>query len=165
MDRVAGLLARRTGRRGFLAKSAVVGSAIAANPLTYALKPTTEPTIARYAHAAIGPGCSASPSSCPPSPATRPASTSTVPPPSISYTVATKGSRGIESRRATNEPRDHESDATSMMRSPTATEPPPIPSGDFSIWTREMSPTSRPASTAPSTGTLYVSRSPRSKSL
>lgn len=54
VDKVSGLLARRTGRRGFLARSAVVGSAIAANPVTYALTPTT-------AYAAI---CSCSGSAC-----------------------------------------------------------------------------------------------------
>ena len=54
VDKVSGLLARRTGRRGFLARSAVVGSAIAANPVTYALKPTT-------AYAAI---CNCSGSAC-----------------------------------------------------------------------------------------------------
>lgn len=41
VDKISGLLSRRTGRRGFLARSAVVGSAIAANPVTYALRPTT----------------------------------------------------------------------------------------------------------------------------
>lgn len=41
VDRISGLLARRTGRRGFLARSAVVGSAIAANPISYALRPTS----------------------------------------------------------------------------------------------------------------------------
>jgi len=54
VDKLSGLLARRTGRRGFLARSAVVGSAIAANPVTYALKPTT-------AYAAI---CSCNGSAC-----------------------------------------------------------------------------------------------------
>jgi hypothetical protein len=54
VERVSGLLARRTGRRGFLARSAVVGSAIAVNPVTYALKPTT-------AYASI---CSCSGSAC-----------------------------------------------------------------------------------------------------
>ncbi len=40
VDRVSGALASRFSRRGFFARSAVVGSAIAANPVTYALTPT-----------------------------------------------------------------------------------------------------------------------------
>jgi hypothetical protein len=40
VDKVAGALSARMGRRGFFARSAVVGSAIAANPVTYALTPT-----------------------------------------------------------------------------------------------------------------------------
>jgi hypothetical protein len=54
VERVSGFLARKTGRRGFLARSAVVGSAIAANPVTYALRPTS-------AYAAI---CNCSGSAC-----------------------------------------------------------------------------------------------------
>ncbi len=38
---VSGFVAERFGRRGFFARSAVVGSALAANPVAYALKPTT----------------------------------------------------------------------------------------------------------------------------
>ncbi|MCD9623881.1 hypothetical protein [Rhabdothermincola salaria] len=40
VDKVAGALSARMGRRGFFARSAVVGSAIAANPVSYALTPT-----------------------------------------------------------------------------------------------------------------------------
>jgi hypothetical protein len=39
-DKVSGLLSNRMSRRGFFARSAVVGSAVAANPVTYALTPT-----------------------------------------------------------------------------------------------------------------------------
>jgi hypothetical protein len=53
-DKVSGLLGNRFSRRGFFARSAVVGSAIAANPLTYALTPTD-------AYAAV---CSCSGSNC-----------------------------------------------------------------------------------------------------
>ena len=38
-DRAAGLLERRSSRRGFLAKTAVVGTALAAAPATYLLRP------------------------------------------------------------------------------------------------------------------------------
>jgi hypothetical protein len=48
---------------------------------------------------------------------------------------------------------------------PRSFHPPPTPSGDFSICTREMSPTDSPRRVSSSIGTLYVSRSPRSKSL
>jgi hypothetical protein len=41
VDKAAAFLANRTSRRGFLARSAVVGSALTANPLTYILKPGT----------------------------------------------------------------------------------------------------------------------------
>jgi hypothetical protein len=41
VERAAGLLAPRFSRRGFFSRSAVVGSAVVANPLTYALKPTS----------------------------------------------------------------------------------------------------------------------------
>jgi hypothetical protein len=41
VDKVSGVIATRFGRRGFFARSAVVGSALAANPVGYALKPTT----------------------------------------------------------------------------------------------------------------------------
>jgi hypothetical protein len=41
VDKVSGALASRFSRRGFFARSAVVGSAIAANPVTYALTPGT----------------------------------------------------------------------------------------------------------------------------
>ncbi len=54
VEKVSGFLGRRFGRRGFFARSAVVGSAIAVNPVTYALKPTT-------AYAAI---CSCNGSNC-----------------------------------------------------------------------------------------------------
>ena len=54
VDKVSGALASRFSRRGFFARSAVVGSAIAANPLTYALTPTD-------AYAAV---CSCSGSNC-----------------------------------------------------------------------------------------------------
>ncbi len=53
-DKVSGALGSRFSRRGFFARSAVVGSAIAANPLTYALTPTD-------AYAAV---CSCSGSNC-----------------------------------------------------------------------------------------------------
>ena len=54
VDKVSGLLSTRFSRRGFFARSAVVGSAIAANPVTYALTPTK-------AYAAV---CSCSGSNC-----------------------------------------------------------------------------------------------------
>jgi hypothetical protein len=54
VDKVSGLLSTRFSRRGFFARSAVVGSAIAANPVTYALTPTD-------AYAAV---CSCSGSNC-----------------------------------------------------------------------------------------------------
>jgi hypothetical protein len=54
VEKVSGALASRFSRRGFFARSAVVGSAIAANPLTYALTPTD-------AYAAV---CSCSGSNC-----------------------------------------------------------------------------------------------------
>jgi len=54
VDKVSGVLSSRFSRRGFFARSAVVGSAIAANPVTYALKPTD-------AYAAV---CSCSGSNC-----------------------------------------------------------------------------------------------------
>lgn len=54
VDKVSGLLASRFSRRGFFARSAVVASAVAANPLTYALTATD-------AYAAV---CSCSNSSC-----------------------------------------------------------------------------------------------------
>lgn len=41
VDKVSGLLEARTDRRGFLAKSALVGSAVAVAPATYVLKPGT----------------------------------------------------------------------------------------------------------------------------
>jgi hypothetical protein len=41
VDRLASALPARTGRRGFLARSAVVGSALATHPLTYLLRPGT----------------------------------------------------------------------------------------------------------------------------
>jgi hypothetical protein len=53
-DKVSGFLGNRFSRRGFFARSAVVGSAIAANPVTYALTPTD-------AYAAV---CSCSGSNC-----------------------------------------------------------------------------------------------------
>lgn len=40
VDKLSGVLGARMSRRGFFARSAVVGSAIAANPVTYALTPT-----------------------------------------------------------------------------------------------------------------------------
>jgi hypothetical protein len=50
VDRVSGLLARRTSRRGFLLRAGVVGSALAVDPVGYVLKPGT-------AYAAVcGPG-------------------------------------------------------------------------------------------------------------
>ena len=54
VDKVSGALASRFSRRGFFARSAVVGSAVAANPLTYALTPTD-------AYAAV---CNCNNSSC-----------------------------------------------------------------------------------------------------
>jgi hypothetical protein len=54
VDKVSGYLGTRFSRRGFFARSAVVGSAIAANPITYALTPTD-------AYAAV---CSCSGSNC-----------------------------------------------------------------------------------------------------
>jgi hypothetical protein len=54
VDKVSGMLASRFSRRGFFARSAVVGSAIAANPVTYALTPTK-------AYAAV---CNCSGSNC-----------------------------------------------------------------------------------------------------
>ena len=54
VDKVSGALSARFSRRGFFARSAVVGSAIAANPITYALTPTD-------AYAAV---CSCSGSNC-----------------------------------------------------------------------------------------------------
>jgi hypothetical protein len=53
-EKVSGVLARRFSRRGFFARSAVVGSAVVANPVTYTLKPTT-------AYAAV---CNCNGSSC-----------------------------------------------------------------------------------------------------
>ena len=53
-ERASGALGRRVGRRGFLAGSAVVGSALVTTPVQFALRPGT-------AHAAI---CSCSGSSC-----------------------------------------------------------------------------------------------------
>lgn len=53
-DKVSGFLGNRFSRRGFFARSAVVGSAIAVNPVTYALTPTD-------AYAAV---CSCSGSNC-----------------------------------------------------------------------------------------------------
>jgi hypothetical protein len=53
-DRAAGALANRFGRRGFFARSAVVGSALAANPVAYAIKPVS-------AYAAV---CSCNGSNC-----------------------------------------------------------------------------------------------------
>lgn len=41
VDQVSSLLEARTGRRGFLAKSAMVGSAVAVAPATFVLKPGT----------------------------------------------------------------------------------------------------------------------------
>jgi hypothetical protein len=41
VDRVAGALERRTSRRGFLVRAAVVGSALATDPLDYVLHPGT----------------------------------------------------------------------------------------------------------------------------
>ena len=50
VDKVSGLLARRTSRRGFLVRAGVVGSALAVDPVGYVLKPGT-------AYAAVcGPG-------------------------------------------------------------------------------------------------------------
>ena len=40
VEKVSGVLSARMGRRGFFARSAVVGTALAANPVTYALTPT-----------------------------------------------------------------------------------------------------------------------------
>lgn len=52
VDRLSGLLARRTSRRGFLVRAGVVGSAMAVDPVGYVLKPGT-------AYAAVcGPGTS-----------------------------------------------------------------------------------------------------------
>ncbi len=56
VEKVSGALASRFSRRGFFARSAVVGSAIAANPVTYALTPTD-------AYAAVC-GCSGSNCDC-----------------------------------------------------------------------------------------------------
>ena len=41
VDRVAGLLASRSSRRGFLARSAVVGSALAVGPWSFLTRPGT----------------------------------------------------------------------------------------------------------------------------
>jgi hypothetical protein len=54
VEKLSGAIAARFGRRGFFARSAVVGTALAANPVTFALKPTS-------AYAAI---CSCNGSSC-----------------------------------------------------------------------------------------------------
>ncbi len=52
VDKVSGLLSRRTSRRGFLVRAGVVGSALAVDPFGYVLKPGT-------AYAAVcGPGTS-----------------------------------------------------------------------------------------------------------
>jgi hypothetical protein len=56
VDRAAGALARRIDRRGFLSRSAVVGSAMVAAPLEYGLKP-------KSAYAAVC-GCSGSRCGC-----------------------------------------------------------------------------------------------------
>ena len=40
-ERTTQLLGARTSRRGFLARTAVVGSALATNPVEYVLKPTS----------------------------------------------------------------------------------------------------------------------------
>ncbi|MEY2464342.1 MAG: hypothetical protein QOH64_2480 [Acidimicrobiaceae bacterium] len=54
VDRVSGMLASRTDRRGFLVRSAITGTALVAAPGTFVLRPTT-------AYAAV---CSCSGSSC-----------------------------------------------------------------------------------------------------
>jgi len=54
VTRASAVVGSRFGRRGFFARSAVVGSAVVTNPLTYALQPTT-------AYAAV---CSCNGSSC-----------------------------------------------------------------------------------------------------
>lgn len=41
VDHLAGALARRTSRRGFLARTAVVGAALAADPVNYVLRPAS----------------------------------------------------------------------------------------------------------------------------
>jgi len=41
VEKVSGFLADRFSRRGFFARTALVGSAVAVNPVTYALRPTT----------------------------------------------------------------------------------------------------------------------------
>jgi hypothetical protein len=41
VDRVGGILERRTSRRGFLVRAAVVGSALAVDPVDYILRPST----------------------------------------------------------------------------------------------------------------------------
>lgn len=61
VDRLAAGLAARTDRRGFLARSAVVGSALVVNPIEYILKPMT-------AYAAVcscaGTGCDCAAACC-----------------------------------------------------------------------------------------------------
>ena len=59
VDRVAKVLASHTDRRGFLRRSAIVGSAIAVNPVTYALRP-----VSAYAAACQCRGPSACGSAC-----------------------------------------------------------------------------------------------------
>ena len=60
-------------------------------------------------------------------PSARAAAVRNTPPASISYALATNGSRGIVSRGERKEPIDQEIEAATMTRRPTAVEPDPSP--------------------------------------
>ncbi len=93
----------------------------------YAVKPTSEPATTRYAQARTESRANASaPSSLHSPKAVAPIARKT-PPKSISYAVATNGSRGSESRFERKEPVDHENDAAIMIASPSAVDPAPRP--------------------------------------
>ena len=47
LERAAGLMARHSDRRGFLTKTALFGTAPAANPINYVLKPSDAYEIGR----------------------------------------------------------------------------------------------------------------------
>jgi hypothetical protein len=55
---LGGLLERRTSRRGLLARSAVVGSALAVAPLRYLARPGTAEAVISPAHCGAGQKCS-----------------------------------------------------------------------------------------------------------
>jgi hypothetical protein len=93
----------------------------------YAVKPTSEPATTRYSQAAIESAASAPPPRSRHSPAASAATTRKTPPASISYALATKGSRGRVRRGERKEPIDQETDAATMTRRPTAVEPAPRP--------------------------------------